>query len=53
MNEFVDLRCLQHRSFSILHGGQNFGNFIVGFLLIILLFCMLLLPIISLMLFGR
>ena len=41
MNELVDLRCLQHRMFLILHDYQSFVDFIVGFpwISLLLLYC--------------
>ena len=35
VNKLVDLRCLQHKLFLLLHSWQNLADFIGGFLLII------------------
>ena len=53
MNKLANFRCLQHRSFLILHGWQNMMDFIEGFLWITLSFSIFLLPIISQGLFDR
>ena len=53
MNKLVDLKGLQQNLLLIFHDWQKFVDFILVFLWITLLFIRLLLPFISLGLFGR